>query len=149
MKLALEAKSPLDVRADVLVLGRYADPARPPAEIAAVDKQLDGMLTTVLQSEKFEGKPGQISHFYTGGRIAAPRVLVVGLGPKRKDAEAVRRGSAAAARRARDLGASTAAVFMPADGLTPKARAHAIAEGAMLATYRFDKYLKEKNGKVL
>jgi leucyl aminopeptidase len=149
MKLALETKSPLDARADVLVLGRYADPARPPAEIAAVDKKLDGLLSTVLQTEKFEGKPGQIAHFYTGGRIPAPRVLVVGLGPRRRDPEAVRRGAATAARRARDLGAASAAVFMPADPLSPKARAHAIVEGALLGVYRFDKYLKEKNGKVL
>jgi leucyl aminopeptidase len=75
--------------------------------------------------------------------------MVVGLGPRKKDAEAVRRGAATAARRARDLGAASVAILMPADGLSPKARAHASVEGAVLGTYRFDKYLKEKNGKVL
>ncbi len=150
MKLALETRSPLDAHADMLVVGRYADPARPPAEVAALDKQLEGLLSTVLQTEKFGGKPGQISHFYTSGRIPAGRVLVVGLGTrKRGDAEAVRRGAAAAARRARDLGAASVAVFMPADGLSARARAQAIVEGAILGTYRFDKYLKEKNTKVI
>ncbi len=150
MKLALESRSPIDARADVLVVGRYADPARPPAELAALDKKLDGLLTTVLSAEKFEGKPGQVAHFYTGGRIPATRVLVVGLGPKRAgDAEVVRRATSTAARRARDLGAGDAAVFMPPDGLPARTRAQAIAEGAVLGTYRFDKYLKEKNGKVL
>ena len=149
MKLALETRSPLDARADVLVLGRYADPARPPAEMIALDKKLEGFLSSVLASEKFEGKPGQISHFHTGGRVAAPRVLIVGLGPRSRDVEALRRASAAAARRARDLGASSAAVFMPPDGIAARDRAQAVAEGAILGTYRFDKYLKEKNGKVL
>jgi leucyl aminopeptidase len=150
MKLALETRTPLDARADVLVLGRYADPARPTAEMAAVDKKLDGLLSTVLGTEKFEGKAGQLSHFYTGGRIPAGRVMVVGLGPKKSgDAEMVRRATSAASRRARDLGAGSVAVFMPPNGLPARARAQAIVEGGVLGTYRFDKYLKEKSGKVL
>jgi len=150
MKLALETRSPMDVRADVLVVGRYAEPTRPAPEVIALDKKLDGLLSTVLATEKFEGKPGQIAHFYTGGRIPAGRVFVVGLGQKKGgDAEVVRRAAAAAARRARDLGAASVAVFMPADGLPARTRAQAVVEGAVLGTYRFDKYLKEKNGKIL
>jgi leucyl aminopeptidase len=38
---------------------------------------------------------------------------------------------------------------MPGDGLPARARAQAIVEGAVLGTYRFDKYLREKNGKVI
>ncbi len=150
MKLSLETRSPMDARADALIVGRHSDATRPPAEVAALDKQLDSLLSTVLKAEKFEGKPAQISHFYTGGRIRADRVLVVGLGPKKgADADAVRRGASAAVRRARDLGASTAAVFMPASGLPARQRAQAIVEGAILGTYRFDRYLKEKSDKAI
>jgi leucyl aminopeptidase len=150
MKLSLETRGPVEVRADVLVIGRYSDAARPPAEVAALDRKLEGLLSTVLQTEKFEGKPGQISYFYTGRRIRAERVFVVGLGAKKSgDSEPVRRGTAAALRRARDLGASTAAVFMPPDGVRARERAQAIVEGAMLGTYRFDRYLKEKSDKVI
>ena len=56
MKLALETRSPMDALADVLVLGRYAAPTRPAAELVALDKKLDGLLSTVLGTEKFEGK---------------------------------------------------------------------------------------------
>ena len=150
MKLALETRSPMDALADVLVLGRYAAPTRPAAELVALDKKLDGLLSTVLGTEKFEGKAGQVAHFYTGGRIPAARVMVVGLGPKKSgDAEILRRATATSARRARDLGATSVAVFMPADGLPARARAQAIVEGGILGTYRFDKYLKEKSNKVL
>jgi leucyl aminopeptidase len=38
---------------------------------------------------------------------------------------------------------------MPADGVPARARAQAIVEGAVLGTYRFDKYLKERNSKVI
>src|SRR5262249_17325306 len=111
---------------------------------------LGGLLTDVLKSERFEGKTGQISHFHTAGRITAGRVLVVGLGQRKAgDAEPVRRGAAAAIRRARDLGASSAAVFIAGDGLPARQRAQAIVEGAILGTYRFDRYLKEKSDKVI
>jgi len=150
MKLGLETRSPMDALADVLVLGRYAAPTRPAAELVALDKKLDGLLSTVLGTEKFEGKAGQVAHLYTGGRIPAARVMVVGLGPKKSgDAEILRRAAATSARRARDLGATSVAVFMPADGLPARARAQAIVEGGILGTYRFDKYLKEKSSKVL
>jgi leucyl aminopeptidase len=150
MKLSVETRSPSEVRADILVVGRYADVARLPAELLALDQKLQGRLSTVLHTEKFEGKLGQIAHFYTDGRIGAGRVLVVGLGSKKSaDVEAVRRASSAASRRARDLGASTVAVFMPADRLSARARAQALAEGAILGTYRFDRYLKEKSDKTI
>jgi len=155
MDLAVEVRKPSEARGDVLVLGRYAEGARPPAEIAAVDRALGGTLSRVLASEKFEGKPGQISYLHSGGKLPAERVLVVGLGPRRRgdrtrgDAEPVRRAASAAVRRARDLGGATIAVFMPPDGLSPRERAQAIVEGALLGTYRFDKYLKDKNGKTV
>ncbi|MGH7316930.1 MAG: leucyl aminopeptidase, partial [Candidatus Rokuibacteriota bacterium] len=49
----------------------------------------------------------------------------------------------------RDLGAATIAVFMPAAGLPARERAQAVVEGALLGTYRFDKYLREKNDKAI
>src|SRR5438477_7252673 len=110
MNVSLETRSPADAHAAVLVVGRHSDSARPTPELTALDKKLGGLLTEVLKSERFEGKTGQISHFLTAGRIGAGRVLVVGLGQRKPgDAEAVRRGTATAIRRARDLGASTAA----------------------------------------
>jgi len=155
MDLALETRKPSEAKADVLVLGRYAADGRPPAEFAAVDRALGGLLSKVLASEKFEGKPGQLSYVHTGGKIPAERVLVVGLGPHRRsdrtraDSEPMRRAVSAAMRRARDLGAATVAVFVPPDGLSPRERAQAIVEGGLLGTYRFEKYLKEKNGKAV
>ncbi|HET7874461.1 MAG TPA: leucyl aminopeptidase, partial [Methylomirabilota bacterium] len=111
---------------------------------------LGGLLSRVLKTEQFEGKTGQVSHFLTGGRLPAARLLAVGLGPKKgSDAEALRRGASTGVRRARELGAATVAVFLPSEVVPARERAQAIVEGATLGTYRFDKYLKEKNGKVI
>ncbi|HAM55799.1 MAG TPA: leucyl aminopeptidase [Candidatus Rokubacteria bacterium] len=150
MKLSLETRDLARARADMLVVGRHAGEARLSPALQALDGALDGLLSRVLVAERFDGKAGQSSHVYTNGRLAAPRVLVVGLGPKKEaSAEAVRRAAAHGARRARDLGAVSAAMFLPGEGVPARQRAQAAAEGAILGAYRFDKYLKEKDGKAL
>ncbi len=98
MKLSLETRSPADARADVLVIGRTSDTARPIPELVALDKKLGGLLTDVLKSERFEGKAGQMSHFHTAGRITRrPR-------PRRRPRpeEGGRRRARAPGRRGRD-----------------------------------------------
>jgi len=150
MKLSLDTSGLIEIRADALILGRHSDGAKITPAMAAVDRKLDGLLARVMAAEKFEGKVGQVSHVHADHRLRAARVLVAGLGPKKDSgAEAVRRAASAAARRARDLGARSAAAHLAADGVSARARAQATVEGAVLGTYRFDKYLKEKSPKSL
>jgi leucyl aminopeptidase len=150
MNVSLEARRAVQARADVLIIGRHAGESRLTGELAAVDDRMGGLLARAMAAEKFEGKPGQSCHVHANGRLTAPRVLVVGMGPARgASAETVRRAAASAARRARDLGAASASMYLPAQGVAPKARAQAAVEGAVLGTYRFEKYLKEKNPRAL
>ena len=150
MKLSLDARDLSEVRTDALIVGRHSDEAKLTPAFRAVDEKLGGLLSKVLAAEKFEGKPGQVSHVHTDGRLRAARVLVAGLGPRKSStADAVRSAASAAARRARDLGARSAAAYLAADGVSARARAQATVEGAQLGTYRFDKYLKEKSPKSL
>ena len=127
MKLALETRSPMDARADVLVVGRYADAhAARRRSWSRSTRSSTATSPPCSATEKFEGKAGQVTHFYTGGRHArARRVMVVGLGPKQSgDAEIVRRAAADRPRGARATSAPrSVAVFMPADGLPARARA--------------------------
>jgi len=150
MKLSLVARPLAEAEGDVLIVGHYAEEKRLAAALAGLDRKLDGMLSEVLRAEKFEGKPEQLSHFYTAGRIPAKLVLVVGPGKRRElDAERVRRAAAAALRRSRDLGAKIVSTVLLGDGLPARVRAQAIAEGALLGTYTFDRHKKEKNNKAV
>jgi len=150
MKLSLVVRALAEAEGDVLVVGRYADEKRLPPALAPLDRKLGGMLSNVLKSEKFEGKPEQLSHFYTAGRIPAKAVLVAGLGKRQElDAERIRRVTAAALRRARDLGAKIVSTALLDDGLSARVRGQAIAEGALLGTYVFDRYKREKNNKAV
>ncbi len=150
MKLALVSRPLVEAEGDVLVVGRYAEEKPLPPALAVLDRKLGGMLSEVLKSEKFEGKPDQLSHFYTAGRIPAKGVLVVGLGKRRElDAERIRRAAAVALRRCRDLGAKIVSTDLLGDGLSVRTRSQAMAEGALLGSYTFDQYKKEKNNKAV
>ncbi|MFQ5898073.1 MAG: leucyl aminopeptidase [Candidatus Methylomirabilia bacterium] len=146
MKLSLVVEPLAETGADVLVVGLCAEEKRLPPPLAALDRKLKGLLSEVLGTEKFEGKPNQTSHFYTAGRIPAKRVLAVGLGQRREaDTEVVRRAASTALRRARDLGAKIVSTALLGESLPARERARALAEGALLGTYAFDRYKKEKN----
>jgi leucyl aminopeptidase len=150
MKLDVSVGTPIAATADALILDRYAGDDRLAADVRRVDAALGGFLGLALRDQRFEGRTAEIADIHTGGRLALKRVLVVGLGPRREcTAEVVRRAAAAAARRARDLGAasiavSTLAAGAPGLGLT--ARAQATGEGAVLGLYRFDRYKEKRNG---
>ena len=150
MKLSAVAAPAIKAEGDVLVVGHYAEERRPTPTLAALDKALDGMATAVLKAERFEGKPNHVSHFYTAGRIPAKRVLVVGLGKRADlDMEGVRRATASALRRARELGAKIVSAELMGERLTPRARAQAMAEGAILGTYAFERHKKEKSNRIV
>jgi leucyl aminopeptidase len=133
---------------DALVIGVYAEEAKLRDAPARVDRALGGQLREVMEAERFGAKPAQVTHFHTGGRIPAGRVVVVGLG-KRVDLtpETLRRAASAGVRRARDLGAKSVAIDVLGDRLPARSRAHAVTEGSLLGAYTFDRYKREKNDK--
>jgi leucyl aminopeptidase len=142
-------KHPLgDVVADAVVLGLHADEKKFAAAVGALDQKLGGQLRAVLDAEKFQSKAGQVTHLHTAGRAPAARIVIVGLGPRAElTADVVRRAASAALRRARDLGARTVAAQLFGDRLPARQRAHALVEGAILGTYTFDRYKREKTDK--
>jgi leucyl aminopeptidase len=150
VKLTLVARAVADAEGDALVVGSYAEERRPGSLLAVLDRRLGGSLSEVLAAEKFEGKPEQLSFVHTSGRLPAKRVVVVGLG-KRKEVgiAGIRRAAGVALRRCRDLGARAVSIALLGDGLSAKLCAQAMAEGALLATYVFDRYKREKNDKAV
>lgn len=110
----------------------------------AVDKALGGLLSQIIQQEKFEAKPGQTLLVHTQGRIPAHSVIVAGLGKASGfSLEQVRRASAAAMRKARECRAASVASIVHGagiGGLPMAAAAQATVEGALIASYEFTRY---------
>ncbi|MBI4637318.1 MAG: leucyl aminopeptidase [Candidatus Rokubacteria bacterium] len=147
MKVSIVTKRLDEVAADAVVAGVYAEEKALPRELQRLDAQAGGQLRAALETEKFQAKPGQVTHFHAAGRA---RVVVVGLGPRRDTTpEVLRRAAAAGLRRARDLGARSVAVEVLGDRLPPRQRAQAVVEGAILGTYSFDRYKREKTEKAV
>lgn len=112
-----------------------------------VDSKLGGLLKASLKET--DGKTGTLNIIHTHGKVPAQRILLAGLGEKKKvNYDLVRIVSGKIAQKARDLGISEYSIFIPTDfelDIIPLIKT--IVEGSELALYSFDKYKKEKNKK--
>jgi len=106
-------------------------------------------LHPVFASNDFSGKALQTTLAYCGSSMAAPRIILVGLGDTSTNkAETIRRAAAAGAKRAAASGCSHVAFDCASvSGIDAQSQAQAITEGALLSQYAFDKYKTiKKNG---
>ena len=150
MNVSVVGEPLVSITADAVVIGVYADDKKLRDPAARVDQAAGGALREVLDAEKFQGKLGHVTHLHTNGKLPSRRVVVVGLG-RRADttAETVRRAASAGLRRARDLGARSVAIEVLGDRLPARQRAQSLVEGAILGTYTFDRYKREKADKIV
>jgi leucyl aminopeptidase len=148
MKITITVGPLASVECDALVVGLYAEEPKLREAVAKLDRAIGGQLADVLAAERFQAKPAQVTYVHTGGRLPARRLIVVGLG-KRADLtlETVRRAASAGLRRARELGAKIVAIETLGERLPAAARTHAVTEGAILGSYTFDRYKREKTEK--
>jgi len=139
------------VREGAVAGGKIVD-----AHLSDLDRALGTLLRTCAGQEEFTGKEGQQLALHTHAKIAADRLLVLGLG-NRNDPDrlrdALRAAAARAVKAARSAGARSLGLVWPQpearsqkeDGAGELARdVQALAEGASLGAYSFDKYKKEK-----
>lgn len=132
--------------ADLLALPVFEDEGGAPL-LAVVDKALSGLVERAMADEEIKAKRGQVLLVHTHGKVAAPRLLVVGMG-KRAEAgeEALRRYAGTVARCADRIRAKDVAVVVPEGKVEPSAALAAVAEGLELGLYRFNRYLTRERG---
>ena len=133
--------------ADVIVVNLFEGVTSPGGATGAVDRALDGAISKLIELGDIRGKAGERTTIHTLGKIAAPRVLVAGLGKAGEfDVHAVRNLSAEVARACRRPSVKTVATVVHGAGiagLDPDACAQALAEGALLGAYQFLRYKTE------
>jgi len=135
--------------ADVVVVNLFEGVTSPGGATGAVDRALDGAISKLIELGDIRGKAGERTTIHTFGKMAAPRVLVAGLGKAEDfDVDAVRNVSAEVARACRKPGVKHVATIVHGagiGGLDPEACAQALAEGALLGGYRFLRYKVESD----
>jgi leucyl aminopeptidase len=149
MRITATAQNPAEVAADLLVvpLAKLASPRpRLPTRAAALDRRLGGSLAAVVGSGDFTGKAGETQLVYPRTTSRARRVLLIGIGEEAKlDAEGLRSAAGSAVGQAAARKAARVVFAVPGlRKLRPAAVAQALAEGAALAGYRFDTYLRDE-----
>ncbi len=136
------------VTADAVVVGILkggrSDALEGPA--AALDAALGGALTTMRQEGELSGGANETTVVHTLGKLPAPRIVLVGLGPRSGlGVESLRRAAASGCRAARKAGARHVALALwwaelAHLGPDETTAAQAAAEGALFGLYEFKKY---------
>ncbi len=136
------------VQVDLLGVVILGDPAKD-AVFKSLDSSLGGILSEVARAEHFEGKSNQSISVHTHGRIPAKRLLLVGGGARGEfTTPGVRDLAAIVAQAANKHGAATVAFVLPVLGANREATlVQLAAEGVVLGTYKFARYLTGEDHK--
>ncbi|NPA33107.1 MAG: leucyl aminopeptidase [Aquificae bacterium] len=112
--------------------------------IGRLTRGLANRVRKVLETENFKAKEGQLLKVPTPG-LSVRVVYLIGLGKREKvDEDTYRRASALLAKRMRSDRVKSALLITPRRGELPRDISKALAEGALLGNYTFDKYKSKK-----
>jgi leucyl aminopeptidase len=145
MDVTIETRSPANFAVDLLALPlAELDPARwrLPKPLVALDAAAGGRIAQAIGAGDFRGKRAETLLLHPAPALRAKRLLLIGLGAEASlSADALREVAAGVVREARQRRAERVALLTPAvRRLKAGALAQALAEGAVLGAYRFDRY---------
>jgi leucyl aminopeptidase len=137
------------IEADAIVVNLFEGVEQPGGATAAVDKALDGAISSLISRGEIKGKFGEVSIVHTFGKprqVGAGIVAIAGLG-KRQDfnVDKIRGVAGEFCRALRKLNCHKIATILHGTGIGGielEASAEAITEGALLGLYSFTKYKK-------
>jgi leucyl aminopeptidase len=140
--------APLEAHVDLLAFTTFGDPSKD-SIFKSADSALGGVLAEIAKSESFDGKTGQSIVVHTHGRIPAKRVLVVGGGAKSEFSNPhIRDVAATIVQVANKVGAAAVGFLLPSFGANREQQlVQLAAEGALLGTYKFGRYLTGEDHK--
>ena len=139
MELRFSTESAIKYEGDAVIVGLLK---KAPLEgiVAEIDKALEGTIQRLVEAGEIRGKESEITVVHTGGKLASPRVAVLGLGDSGRDPVfAVRKAAAVAARVLRDRGCRRVGLGLhldPVPASRPEQVMQAIVEGTYTGLYR-------------
>jgi len=148
MKISVKARGASTAEGDLLAVPVSSEDAKEkevPSRLSGLDRELGGALAASLETGDFRGQPGEALALYPG-EGGVKRVVVLGAGEAGSvDAEQLRALGAAAVSQAATRRVRSATLLVPPTrGVRTDAAAQALAEGAVLASYRCDAYREAK-----
>ena len=145
MRIQIDAGGAGEVKADTVVIPitrRGDKPKALPQGLSGLDRRMGGRLSDTLASGDFGAGVGdrQVVHGPRSGDLV--RVVFIGLGEAEGLDEARLRelGGRVGREAARESNGRVALLVPPGAGLAPERAVPLLAEGALLGSYRFDRY---------
>src|ERR1700704_1735685 len=136
MRASFRRGTATDTPADTLCVGLFEDESVP----SAIDDAVGGKIARLVESGEAKAGFRKTAVLHPDGAIGPDRVVTVGLGKRGEfDTERARIASAVGFRRAGEAGSRSVAWTVP-ENTDQAAIGAAIAEGTLLAAYRFDRY---------
>jgi leucyl aminopeptidase len=146
VKIITQAAQPLGIKTPALVIGLFAEKKLSPL-YQEINAALDDVLGQALREREFSGKLGETLLLHTGNRLAAQRILCVGLGQEKDySTTQVRQAVASAAELAQKK--RIPALALDLDGFVNapvelNQAAAATTEGLALSAYRYDDFRRD------
>ncbi|MCG8416761.1 MAG: leucyl aminopeptidase [Proteobacteria bacterium] len=142
-------KGPLqEIKSDLLAVGVFGDPTRDTV-FKAINKATEGLLKTVAREQCFAGKASQSVVVRSESMLPAKHLAVLGLGEKSAFVPpSIRDFAARTVAIGQRLGAHNVALTLPPLALSRRADGVQYAvEGAVMGSYRFNKYRTQEEPK--
>ena len=140
-------------KTDLLATGHFSDVKVLDKVNADLNRKLDGAIERLIELGDFKGTDGTSSIVYGNSKIGAKRVLLVGLGERKKTTlDTIRKAAANAANRAVSMEAETLSLSVHSafGGRFDLGKmGQACAEGTYFGSYRYDEFVTEsENGRL-
>ncbi len=150
MILKVKKTDPFKTKTPCLVMGVLEGKLKEP-ELLELDLALGGMVSRANRSKEFTGRQGETLLLHSAAGLPAERVLLYGLGKERAfNLSGLRQATSAVAKQLTERQiANFQLTFarLALKKLSLAERVQAVAEGLLLADYRYDRYLaKDRPG---
>jgi leucyl aminopeptidase len=138
---------------ELLAMGQFSDAKGLDKVSGELNSKLDGAIEQLIKLGDFKGKEGTSAIIYGNGKIGAERVLLVGLGERKKATlDTIRKAAANAANKAvaMKIEAVSMALHKVFGGrFDLSAMGRAMGEGTYFGSYRYDEFVTEnENGRL-
>ncbi len=149
MRFEISTQTAEKARTDLLVLPLFSDEGRLSPEAKRLDAALAGKISALRRGKDFSGEAGEQFVLFEPKGVAAKRLMLVGLGEKKKfDSDSLRVAASLAGKLAgkselRDI-TFAARMFK---GMSPALQAKAFVEGSLIGSYSFEKHKTGKKKK--
>ena len=147
MKLQIEKGAPLKQKSSCLVLGVVEGKLKNDL-LQALDLAVNGAFSRAVRCKEFTGGKGETLLLHNGKGLAAERVLLYGLGKERSlNLAGLRQAASCAAKQLAEKQLDSfllALAQVPIKKSSLAERVQVVAEGVLLADYRYSRYLAEE-----